>query len=107
MKARAHVEYAPLHDAVKVTVAHGISGDARSYVDFSGVTFYNTVHDGAALPDIDPALYLPEDVARALYESLSHYFGGAPDMATVRADLLHERGRVDQMLTYLMSRPAK
>lgn len=50
-----------------------------------------------------PTIRLSHDIARALLEALLRYYGGAPDSHTVRADLMHERGRVDKMLEALLS----
>lgn len=58
--------------------------------------------------NITPTVRLSHDIARALLDALLRYYGGAPDSHTVRADLVHERGRVDKMLDALMdlaSRP--
>lgn len=41
---------------------------------------------------------LSHDFARELMTKLVRYYQGASDMHTVRADLLHERGRVDKMI---------
>lgn len=43
-------------------------------------------------------LMLTNDVARALLDALLRHYQGASDMHTVRADLLHERGRVDGLI---------
>lgn len=42
-------------------------------------------------------LMLEDDEARALLDALLRRYQGASDMHTVRADLLHERGRVDKL----------
>src|SRR6266704_3952615 len=43
---------------------------------------------------------IPRDFAIALLNALLRHFEGASDMHTVRADLLHERGRVDKMMDH-------
>jgi hypothetical protein len=50
-----------------------------------------------------PTIRLSHDIARGLLDALLRYYGGAPDSHTVRADLMHERGRVDKMLETLLS----
>lgn len=57
---------------------------------------------GTALPDggeLAPTLRMDEDVARALLQALANWYGGTSEAATARADLLHERGRVDQLIS--------
>lgn len=46
-----------------------------------------------------PTFTVSNDVGRALLDALTRHYQGASDMHTVRADLLHERGRVDKLLT--------
>ena len=63
---------------------------------------------GRAWEEIDPAtlapatLTLPEEAARALLDALLRHYQGASDMHTVRADLLHERSRVDKLTDTLI-----
>lgn len=61
------------------------------------------VADGASS---EPALRLQADAAHALLDALAAYFGGTGDMRTMRADYLHERGRVDRLIDSLMTREA-
>ena len=62
--------------------------------------------DAAAHASGDQILTLPDDVARALYEGLNRYYGGS-DAGTLRADLEHERGRVDLLIKAILpTRPA-
>lgn len=55
-------------------------------------------YDTTSLTDPGITFSLPDEFARALLEKLLQYYQGASDMHTVRADLLHERGRVDKMI---------
>jgi hypothetical protein len=50
----------------------------------------------------EPTMYLPEELARELYNMLAHFYQGEPDTTTARADLLHERGRVDKLTDALI-----
>jgi hypothetical protein len=43
-------------------------------------------------------LLVDDEIARGLLEELLRYYQGASDMHTVRADLLHERERVDKLI---------
>lgn len=53
-----------------------------------------TSPEGAQRP---PTLRMDEDIARALLQALANWYGGTSEAATARADLLHERGRVDKL----------
>ena len=46
---------------------------------------------------VEPTMTLNDDEARALLDALTRHYQGASDMHTTRADLLHERGRVDKL----------
>ncbi len=46
----------------------------------------------------NPTLRLNNDFARALLEALLRYYNGSEDARTTRADLLHERERVDKLI---------
>jgi hypothetical protein len=39
---------------------------------------------------------------QALTSALVRFYEGAPDMHLVRSDMLHERGRVDKMIEFIM-----
>lgn len=45
----------------------------------------------------EPTLKLGHEEARALLDALVRHYEGASDMHAARADLLHERGRVDKL----------
>lgn len=47
--------------------------------------------------EVKPTMLLPDDAARALLDALLRHYQGASDMHTARADLVHERGRVDKL----------
>lgn len=55
-----------------------------------------------------PTLTLPRDFAMTLMHALVSHFEGGGDVHQVRADLLHERARVDKMIDHIlgMSRQA-
>lgn len=46
-------------------------------------------------------LRIPEDAARALYDALAQHFAGEAGGRQTRADLMHERGRVDRLIETL------
>jgi hypothetical protein len=45
-----------------------------------------------------PTLKLSDEFAQALLNALTRYYQGSADLHTVRADLIHERGRVDDLI---------
>lgn len=55
---------------------------------------WEATEPGALVP---PTMKLPDDAARVLLDALLRHYQGASDMHTVRADLLHERGRADKL----------
>lgn len=67
------------------------------HIDRDGFTHFDPVEDTMAVQK--PTLTLSNDAARALLDALTRHYQGASDMHTVRADLLHERGRVDKLMT--------
>lgn len=60
---------------------------------------WETVPEGCA---VEPTMVLPDEVARPLLDALTRHYQGASDAHTVRADLLHERGRVDKVTDALI-----
>jgi hypothetical protein len=52
---------------------------------------------------VNLTMALEDDEARQLLQELLNHYQGATDMHTVRADLIHERGRVDKMMEHVMS----
>jgi hypothetical protein len=57
---------------------------------------WDHVDEGANIDQ--PTFRIQEEFAHALYEELGRYFQGQPDLTTARADLLHERLRVDKLV---------
>jgi hypothetical protein len=51
--------------------------------------------------DVDPTIRLDDDLGRALLDALLRHYQGSGDYHTLRADYLHERGRVDRMIGVL------
>ena len=54
--------------------------------------------DPTTFTDPGVTFALNSDIARALLEALLHYYNGSEDARTTRADLLHERTRVDKLI---------
>ena len=72
---------------------------------FSAVTEIGT--GSVALTRVDeavtpPALCIPTDAARALYDALAQHFGGTSNSKQLRADYDAERARVDKLINNLI-----
>lgn len=85
------------NDGVSILLAHKIDGRRAVYT--SAPVEVSEVGEGLELP---PFMRLKEPAARAVYEALAEYFGGSPATQTQRQDYLHERGRVDRMISHLI-----
>jgi hypothetical protein len=87
-------------DGIKVYM--GIRWDADS---FSMLHFQE--HGHQIMERIDPrvesapSMAMSDEFGRALLDALLRYYQGASDMHTLRADYLHERGRVDKLIATL------
>lgn len=53
---------------------------------------------------VDPTFVLDDELARVLLDGLAEYYGGTGSVRTLRADLEHERKRVDKMIDNLIGR---
>jgi hypothetical protein len=86
-------------DGIAVRVILKNEGDVTRMLRINSEGF-NEWHeiDSSSGMSVGATLSLPNDAARALLEALLRHYEGASDMHTVRADLLHERGRVDKMV---------
>jgi hypothetical protein len=75
--------------------------DQRRILQMNGVAVnWVEVREGLPLPT--PSISLSNDAGRAVLDALMRHYQGASDMHTVRADLLHERGRVDRLIEVLI-----
>ncbi len=78
------------------------TGDYRALAEPAELVF-RKLEDGEAGSYREPSLRLSEPIARALLDALAAHFGGTSEAQTTRADLLHERGRVDRMIAAMTS----
>lgn len=101
MTARAHVEH-DLIRGVRIHLGETHNDGTGAMARFAEVVMEQS-EQGAVMDDPQP-LRLPEEHARALYEALARYFGGAPDMTVLRADYDAERKRVDRLIGFLEPR---
>lgn len=89
--------------AIAIVLQHNQEERSVMHVAEEGYTRWDPVeplHLGG--PGTTPTLTLSNDAARALLDALMRHYQGASDMHTVRADLLHERGRVDKLMTAII-----
>lgn len=94
MTAKAYVQDSWETDGVKVAIK-----PHRDQVMVWGVTAVRRVEEQDTLaPDENVWLHLPSDTGRALYEALDRYYGGVHHEGDNRADLMHERKRVDHFI---------
>lgn len=97
MSSRAHVEYDPFGDTVKIAVVR-----PHHILIWEPVSVRERNVDSNTVPTDDAWLRIGEDDARAMYEALAHYFGGAGhDTRALRKDYDAERARVDTFIAHL------
>lgn len=99
MTTRVYVEQDFPMNGVKIHLSQKY-GERVTIARFGDVVLQE-VTDPAALDNEPQPLRLPENDARALYEALARYFGGAPDMHSLRKDYDAERARVDKFIAHL------
>jgi hypothetical protein len=88
-----------LIDGVGVSILVGEGGERRIVrLTEAGLISYEEFDPSF---ERTPTFSLPNDLAMSLLEALLRHYQGASDMHTVRADLLHERKRVDGLIESL------
>jgi hypothetical protein len=90
-------DYSP--DGIAIWVSRRIDGLGRKVLHLDGNR--QSWDDTPASAETDPTLRLEDDAGRALLDALTRHYQGTADLHTARADLLHERGRVDRLLAAL------
>ncbi len=96
---RAQISDSFILDGIAVRISlHTSWGDVK-ILKFreDGSVIFETYEVGT-LADPGVTFALQNEYARALLDALLRYYQGASDMHTIRADLLHERGRVDNLI---------
>jgi hypothetical protein len=98
LKVLVNDSFAFASDQVAVAIVLHHNHEERSImrVNREGFTTWEPVEPMAGTT---PTITLSNDAGRALLEALLRHYQGAEDMHTVRADLLHERERVDKLIT--------
>lgn len=99
MTARARVDADFERDGVSIWL--GRAGDRSITVVEPVQIVMRTQAADEAYAVSEPALRLPEDLARALLDALAAHFGGVSEVQTLRKDYLAERARVDKMIDHL------
>lgn len=104
MTIRARIADNMMADGISVLIE--MRGDGYRHMmrlDPQGLVSWEVLPPDAALGPAVPTMTMSDDVARTLLDALLRWYQGAEDMRTVRADLLHERGRVDKLTDTIMA----
>jgi len=86
--------------AVRISLHHSQTDVLMGRINEHGSLQFEP-YDTATLPSPGATFALNNDFARALLEALLRYYNGSEDARTTRADLLHERERVDKLLAVM------
>jgi hypothetical protein len=108
IKARIAEDFMADGISVRVTL-EGDGGRLILLPGEDGSTRWEPFDPASALGGAAPYLTirLPGEAGRALLDALLRHYDGASDLHTVRSDLLHERGRVDQLMAVMMNLAAR
>lgn len=100
---QVHVTDNMMVDGVAIYICMKHEGDNRRlmHITEAGYTNWELLEQTVPIMSI-PTMSLNSDVARALLDALLRHYQGASDMHTVRADLIHERGRVDKLVDHVV-----
>lgn len=104
MTSRAHVQIDPCTFGVRLAVSRVQPSGSGSVLTWErpGV---RVIEEIGAVATGDEWLQLEEDDARAIYEALAQFFGGAGhDTRALRKDYDAERKRVDRLIEAVVSR---
>ena len=99
MSARVYVAEDWQRDKVNISVAIEVTEGHTKYLRW-GEPIVSTIDINQEAPS-DATLALTPEIARALHEALSRYFGGSPDATNLRKDYNSERARVDKFIAHL------
>jgi hypothetical protein len=99
MSARAVVENDFARDGVAIHLGRKVNGETQLVMPLPDIEIDTRPPGVYAVSE--PALRLPDDMARALLDALAAHYGGQTDTRTLRQDYLAERARVDRLLTQM------
>jgi len=102
LKVLINDSFAFASDQIAIAVVLKHSHEERMILQVNQEGSYTYWENVDPIAQTKPTITLANDVARALLDALLRHYQGSEDMHTVRADLLHERGRVDKMITALI-----
>jgi len=102
LKVLINDSFAFASDQIAIAVVLKHSHEERMILQVNQEGSYTYWENVDPISQTKPTITLANDVARALLDALLRHYQGSEDMHTVRADLLHERGRVDKMITALI-----
>jgi hypothetical protein len=83
--------------AVRISLHNSAIDTMVGKINENGALIFERYEIGTTSPGATFALN--NDFARALLEALLRYYNGSEDARTTRADLLHERERVDKFIS--------
>jgi hypothetical protein len=90
-------------DALNVYVIMSIDETTRKimHMDLNGFVAWDEIEYPAQ--QVQPTIVLQNDIAILFRDALVARYQGASDINTIRADLMHERSRVDKCMEVLLS----
>jgi hypothetical protein len=95
--------YSFASDSLNVYVIRKITETQRQVMNMTEGGFVTWTEIGyPAAEEVKPTVQLQNDIAILLRDALNARFHGTGDVNTIRADLLHERGRVDKCIDTLL-----
>jgi hypothetical protein len=101
MPVQVHITDSMMVDGIAVYVSQKFENHNRQLLRIEGdMRSWKEITDPGIIEG--PTFYLVGEEGQALTSALVRFYEGAPDMHLVRSDMLHERGRVDKMIEFIM-----
>jgi hypothetical protein len=101
MAIQVHITDSFMVDGVAIYITEKFDRSNRRLLQINGDTReWKEIVDPGIIEK--PTFSFNGEEARALHEALAGFYQGSPDLHMVRADLIHERGRVDRMMETMM-----
>jgi hypothetical protein len=99
-----HSTFAPDSLHVRLVLKYGPEDSKIAKIGEHGFINWTPI-DGITDPGV--TFSIPDEFGRELLEQLLRHYQGASDMHTVRSDMLHERMRVDKLMSVIMDLAAR
>lgn len=99
---KAIVDHDITYAGVRVTIGRRLPDLGYQIVNSlsqAGVEYTNVPEDQVNTT----VLRIPDEITVPLLDALARHYAGTTDMRTLRQDYLHERDRVDKLITHLMT----